>query len=488
MSSPLSSPPDSEENSSEDPSEKDSWADDDTSSSEEPVSSDDGNTTNGAAANNLKPWDNAHELPLGLLDFRTIPSAEIEQHTNIDMLSDPRLHLRNVNTTSWRAFLFVTDSGRHFGEESDANCLHIWLNDTVVFTDGERINLRQDPSRVQEIRDRMNTHYGTGPPTDMPGIAENLHDTEEDPDEERQENSDEASGYTTSGCKRHREESDGDDLKHEQISSKKQKKSHRTSPHTSEKDDVSTTDDLPPPLSTSSVPPEANASFDSQATVEDFTVDMRIGRILYTFRTNDHDIFLPEETIQHIRPTGASSLPDFAHVDFAHFSAWYKANNATMKPLLAQRGQLHDMQTARALLHMLFRRTFMHEPDANFSEVWINDPTVFNATAREELLAIENAEMSNGEIRRRMMEAYEPEMLRRIETTGFYRPGTPNAVEINVIGASRSMDVGETPAVDEALLRAPTAREASEERREMEGRAGLRRSTRKKTPSRKYEG
>lgn len=151
-----------------------------------------------------------------------------------------------------------------------------------------------------------------------------------------------------------------------------------------------------------------NASFDSQATVEDETIEVYIGRQPYILDPTDTSIFLPFDTTRAGSPSHLTELPDFAHLSA---SVVYQWRSELPNPNPTFSNYTHCL----AILHMHLKRTFMHEPDANFSEVWIRDNNVFDVALRGSLRAIPDPRVRNGEIRRRMMEVYEPDMLRRVE-------------------------------------------------------------------------
>lgn len=456
------------------------------------------NTANTAGVEvDIRSWENPHELPKGLHDFRTMSHEELKTHMDPASLNDPRLFRKNPGNTSWRAFLFVTRSGRHFEEESDGNCLNLWLYDTLVFSPEERETFKLDRGRAQEIRDRMNYYYYTGPASKMPVV--NGSETEEETDDE-QPISEPGKGPETKGKKRFREQ-DGDYSEKSGFTSKKSKVGHET-PADGPQNEYFATASRPVPTrfsgqsgtESAALIPEATASSCSDTTVEDPTINIRIGSITYIFTTNDRDIFLPLDTAIKGWPRGATSLPDFANMPLHEVAEWQAANYRWIRPLLRSN---QNSITTRALLHLHFRRTFLHEPDENFSTVWLGDRNVFSLAEMERLRAIENATERNGEIRRCVMAVYEPEMLRRIEQSGLYRPGLP---EIEIIAASRKMVVEETLKSDKArlMVKREEAQEAIMERRrrdedavrraESGGLEGLRRSTRKKTPARKYQG
>jgi hypothetical protein len=168
--------------------------------------------------------------------------------------------------------------------------------------------------------------------------------------------------------------------------------------------------------------PNANASFSSEATVEDETVEIYIGRQAYILDPSDTSIFLPFDTTRVNWPARVTELPNFAGLASPALNRWRKTNLDMNLP--ASLG-LHQYTTALARLHMRFKRTFMHEPDENFTSTWIHDGNVFTDEHRAELRDMTNDLFRNGEIRRYMLATYEPEMLRRVEAMPKPRPANP---------------------------------------------------------------
>ena len=138
-----------------------------------------------------------------------------------------------------------------------------------------------------------------------------------------------------------------------------------------------------------------NASLNSQATVEDPTVEIYIGRQPYILDPDDHSVFLPWATASADWPPGMTSLPDSAHMSAADLDLWYQAVPEIKDKLTSHNGKAtREIQAAE--LHMKFKRTLLHEPDSNFSNVWINDGTVFDADITREVLAILGPAVRNG--------------------------------------------------------------------------------------------
>lgn len=82
-----------------------------------------------------------HNVPAEPVDFRTMLIAQLETYMTDERQADARLKGlagRHPNIASWRAFLFVTEQGRHFGDASDDDCVNLWLQDSMVFIDVDR--------------------------------------------------------------------------------------------------------------------------------------------------------------------------------------------------------------------------------------------------------------------------------------------------------------------------------------------------------------
>lgn len=91
------------------------------------------------------------------LEFRTMPEADLVSYQTPERRADPRLAGLNASSTSWRAFLFVTIQRGSFSEASDRDCIELWLNDTIVFTDTDRRAEWTDLTNV--IRSKLEAHY-----------------------------------------------------------------------------------------------------------------------------------------------------------------------------------------------------------------------------------------------------------------------------------------------------------------------------------------
>ena len=169
---------------------------------------------------------------------------------------------------------------------------------------------------------------------------------------------------------------------------------------------------------------QANISFDSQATVEDATVEIHIGRQPYILDPSDQSIFPPWDTTRTSWPSGTTSLPDFATISASELDLWKAASTDIQQKLASHRGQA-TLATWRAELHIKYKRTFLYEPDANFSGVWMHDPTALDASTAREILSTPDPNFRNGEIRRRVMLAYEPHMLARVEAHPKPKPANP---------------------------------------------------------------
>ncbi|KAF9694166.1 hypothetical protein EKO04_007890 [Ascochyta lentis] len=227
--------------------------------------------------------------------------------------------------------------------------------------------------------------------------------------------------------KKRRRDSEENDRESDTDTSKKPKTSH--SPSSGESGEASdpnssNLEDFPPVHSDGSddetvaddpaSDPQVNSSFGSEETVEDSTIEIYIGREPYILNLDDTSLFLPWDHTEQDWPIDVIKLPDFAHMDASDFTLWYK-----FSPELKTKVGIHidkaNLVTYRAALHMKFKKTFLHENDRNFSDVWVNDTTVFSATTIMELQAIKDPMLRNGEIRRRMMEFYEPTMLQKLQ-------------------------------------------------------------------------
>lgn len=232
--------------------------------------------------------------------------------------------------------------------------------------------------------------------------------------------SDSDSGTANRGLKCRHDQED-DDSEDEGNPSKKAKTGNQPSSHrpAGESDDDRDPDAQRKNDGQSSTPP-VNASFDSQATLEDETVEIRIGQEIYPFNASDNPILIPWDESREDWPDNFDAFPDFAFIG-QPFNTWCRASREWLGPQLEGRGERRNKIIAQALLHMKFKKTFLHEKDENFSLVWVNDRTVFD-TNKEDLLAIVDPALRNGGIRQRMMEAYDPEMLRRIEALPKPRP------------------------------------------------------------------
>ncbi|KAF2623751.1 hypothetical protein BU25DRAFT_461833 [Macroventuria anomochaeta] len=174
-------------------------------------------------------------------------------------------------------------------------------------------------------------------------------------------------------------------------------------------------------------------------------------------------------------PTHTNELFDFAHIDAPTFTNWYKPNCDELKAKLQERGKKHGMDICCAILHIKSKRTFLHEPGSNFSSAWINDSTVFDTALTQEILAIPNVAVRNGEIRCHMMAAYESDMLNKIEDSTIHKPGVPNILDINIIGASQSTIAAEYPVVDDSLIRPMTAEDTHTAKRHADRKRGKKR-------------
>ncbi|KAF1361158.1 hypothetical protein EJ07DRAFT_176538 [Lizonia empirigonia] len=387
-------------------------------------------------------------------EFRTMAEADLVSYQTPERRADPRLAGLNANATSWRAFLFVTIQRGNFGEASDADCIDLWLNDTIVFTDTDRRADWTDMTNV--IRSKMEAHYlvhepkeqqpgtfrdddifdlseednevelevnvdlpdapdapsnpsGNPAPSDTehpaptgstPPASSNPHGKpsqapeDDDGDEPSSSSSSDSSKLSSppeslSGessdsdsnddknspsCKerKRRRDPEDDDTGDEDAPKKRTKSSHsKSSRKAGAATDLSenNADGTPPAQSGS---PEnqkdndgrapdtlANSSFDSQATVEDSIREIYIGKEMYLLNNEDTSIFLPWDETKHGWLDGATELPEFANMDT---SGCYIFDTASV-------GQIESIKVAR---------------------------------------------LRNGEIRLRMMQAYEPQMIKKL--------------------------------------------------------------------------
>lgn len=138
--------------------------------------------------------------PLGIWDFRTMDPDEIQTYITVEMRKDPRVTgiVRNgaaidPSIISWRALCFVRVSGQDFDNESDTDCLRLWLQDPIVFTDEDRAMDWAQLGMINIIRQRMNNHYRSTalPSEEMDELDEWLtsSDEEEELDIEAEEQS-----------------------------------------------------------------------------------------------------------------------------------------------------------------------------------------------------------------------------------------------------------------------------------------------------------
>jgi hypothetical protein len=501
--------------------------------------------------------DEPHAMPAGLFEFRTMSFEQLQTYMTDERRNDPRLYSLNPNIASWRAFLYVTVQFKHFGGASDFDCVTLWLQDTVVFTDEERGLDWIAMGMTNVIRERMNLHYGAAAPTEVdPGNVANFSDTEpesENNSSEPSESSARHNGITTlneaqrqrfreraqrdlatldmtaralvrvindqilsidfaiehrldpqgdpglqgaagapddggdggdgskpdsslswpsdfpsnpdssdaesdsnseggGGCGpvlgKHPRDSDDDDPEGQSSTKKPKLGGHQASTRSSQGGGSDNADpDTRQEPSAQSPAPETNASFSSQSTIEDETTEIYIGRQLYILNINDTSIFLPFDTSRANRPMSVAELPNFARLAYPALKLWRVANpDMNLSISLG----INQYTTTLAMLHMRFKRTFMHEPDENFTTRWVYDGTVFTDERREELLNMNNDLFRNGEIRRYMMEAYEPDMLRRFERLPKPRPANPKiAVQKGTFEDSESFKsdvrVGQVP-------------------------------------------
>ncbi|KAH6612041.1 hypothetical protein C7974DRAFT_445930 [Boeremia exigua] len=206
---------------------------------------------------------------------------------------------------------------------------------------------------------------------------------------------------------------------------------------------------------------DVNNSFGTDDTEAIAVREVHIGERTYVISEEDNNVFLPWDTTGTSWPSGITNLPDFTTISADEIELWLTAN-PEIRDNLATNNEPASLEAFRAALHMKFKRTFMHEPDEVFTTVWLRDNTVFNAEAMHEMSELGDATARNGAIRERMMRAYEPELLRKLETSEIYRPESPRApsVEIEIINASTSTVVPDVPEKDRTKLGPMTQREA----------------------------
>ncbi|KZM28255.1 uncharacterized protein EKO05_0011041 [Ascochyta rabiei] len=254
--------------------------------------------------------------------------------------------------------------------------------------------------------------------SDAPDSDESGHTLDSSTSSSGSEDSDSGGGNISDCSRKHHRESEDDDTENEIGAAKRPKtsrlpssgrsraKADSNNSHIDDSDYETIADEQ-------ILDPQISLSFESEATVEDPIIEIYIGQELYILNLEDTSLFLPWDTTKQDWPNNVTKLPDFAHMDALDFKLWYQAS-----PELKLKATIHNdrvnLVTYRAALHMKFKKTFLHEQDANFSTVWINDTTVFDAATVQRLQAIEDPGLRNGEVRFRIMTAYEPAMLQRL--------------------------------------------------------------------------
>lgn len=112
---------------------------------------------------------------------------------------------------------------------------------------------------------------------------------------------------------------------------------------------------------------------------------------------------------------GATEPPDFANMDVSDCDLWYKASPEIRQETGCSLFDDASLATIRAQMHLKFKKTFLHEPDANFGAVWINDRSIFYTILVGRIESIKDARLRNGEIRLRMMQAFEHQMIKKLD-------------------------------------------------------------------------
>ncbi|KAJ8113185.1 hypothetical protein OPT61_g4636 [Boeremia exigua] len=512
------------------------------------------------------------------LNFRTMNADTLLTYITQEMRRDPRVAaVERDGTTvepsivSWRALCFVTITKHNFKDESDADRLNLWLQDSIVFDDKDRKFQWVAEGMVHLISDRMNNHYcpdmsqkkDKKDTTDLPEYDDDWFLSEENEDDDLDPKPDsESQGSSTTGSSGTKRKNPGnptgptkklklshteflkmpdgtlarwtrrmpttfrnqfpdilemkdvhrariwlermfgegfESMHHEKPLSDASVRKLRSwlfnSVSMYQKTQVGLTDFLhkrllaDPKIGDRVVPipdlrarleeimreegepsnptdgtgvadpstgpktqtstdgreatgDRASDSFDSQDTVETSTVTVHIGRDAYTLNSDNDTIFVPWDSTGTAWPSGATSLPDFANISISELTRWSTASPEVQRDFDTHNGKA-GVETLRAALHMKFKRTFLHEPDSAFSKVWINDSSVFDAASAQSLLTLPTPEARNGEIRRRIMLAYEPEMLTRVEAHPKSRPANPKiTIQTGSLENPESFDSG----------------------------------------------
>jgi len=121
-----------------------------------------------------------------------------------------------------------------------------------------------------------------------------------------------------------------------------------------------------------------------------------IDEVVYMIPSNDKEVWKPQ--------ANGAEWPDFAHIPKPRIDRFMHSDPEL--GALQESTPHHGHVTSRALLHMKHKKTFLMEPDKNFTDVWKDDPLVFPTEPKN---------LPASKIRHAMMKRYEPEMLGLIE-------------------------------------------------------------------------
>jgi hypothetical protein len=331
----------------------------------------------------------------------------------------------NSNNYTYRAILSVSQD-MSFSDAPDRDCVEFWINDTNVFRKGMDFNLRADGTseallEPPQIRQRMQARYEVND-NNIPdsGGDSPLSELSETPSLPSDSDFDQGGG-SNGNSKKRRRSLEGEDSENDEAGSKKPKtcKQSRSNNSGSSTDATNRSiNKLSFPFTSNSKDRKTSLNRSSSAVhiVKQHpnkistarTTSIHLGSIRYTLPARSSST-----TDKSRWPIGVTTLPSFAHLQGIDFGLWYKAN-PELKAHLNSRPGIPTPTTFCALLHMKFKNTFLYEPDEDFGNEWIKDGTVFDEPLVQWLRQIKGVGARNGEIRERMMRAYEPAVLEEL--------------------------------------------------------------------------